>query len=122
MERMRIADVEEDIDHELVSKEQIDAKIHEMAALASEDYRDKNPLLVAVLKGAVNTLVAFTQAMSIPVQIDFMSLSSYGSGTVSSGEVTVQAGFVRRCSRTAHCDRGGYCRFRTHARVAGRRS
>ena len=56
MERMRIADVEEDIDHELVSKEQIDAKIHEMAALASEDYRDKNPLLVAVLKGAVNTL------------------------------------------------------------------
>ena len=79
---MRIADVEEDIDHELVSKEQIDAKIHEMAALASEDYRDKNPLLVAVLKGAVNTLVAFTQAMSIPVQIDFMS--------VSSGEVTVR--------------------------------
>ena len=64
MERMRIADVEEDIDHELVSKEQIDDKIHEMAALASEDYRDKNPLLVAVLKGAVNTLVAFTQAMS----------------------------------------------------------
>ena len=90
MERMRIADVEEDIDHELVSKEQIDAKIHEMAALASEDYRDKNPLLVAVLKGAVNTLVAFTEAMSIPVQIDFMSLSSYGSGTVSSGEVTVR--------------------------------
>lgn len=90
MVRMRIADVEEDIDHELVSKEQIDAKIHEMAALASEDYRDKNPLLVAVLKGAVNTLVAFTQAMSIPVQIDFMSLSSYGSGTVSSGEVTVR--------------------------------
>ena len=87
---MRIADVEEDIDHELVSKEQIDAKIHEMAALASEDYRDKNPLLVAVLKGAVNTLVAFTEAMSIPVQIDFMSLSSYGSGTVSSGEVTVR--------------------------------
>ena len=73
-----------------VSKEQIDAKIHEMAALASEDYRDKNPLLVAVLKGAVNTLVAFTEAMSIPVQIDFMSLSSYGSGTVSSGEVTVR--------------------------------
>ena len=90
MERMRIADVEEDIDHELVSKEQIDAKIHEMAALASEDYRDKNPLLVAVLKGAVNTLVAFTQAMSIPVQIDFMSLSSYGSGTESSGKITVR--------------------------------
>ena len=86
---MRIADVEEDIDHELVSKEQIDAKIHEMAALASEDYRDKNPLLVAVLKGAVNTLVAFTQAMSIPVQIDFMSLSSYGSGDVRGRHILI---------------------------------
>lgn len=90
MERMRIADVSEDIDHELVSREQIDAKIREVAARASEDYRGKNPLLVAVLKGAVNTMVEFSQAMSIPVQIDFMSLSSYGSGTVSSGQVTVR--------------------------------
>ena len=56
----------------------------------SDDYRGKDPLLVAVLKGAVNTLVEFSQAMSIPVQIDFMSLSSYGSGTVSSGEITVR--------------------------------
>ena len=38
----------------------------------------------------MNTLVEFSQAMSIPVQIDFMSLSSYGSGTVSSGEITVR--------------------------------
>lgn len=90
MEPMRIADVEEDIDHELVSREQIDAKIHEVAARVSDDYRGKDPLLVAVLKGAVNTLVEFSQAMSIPVQIDFMSLSSYGSGTVSSGEITVR--------------------------------
>lgn len=89
---MRIADVEEDIDHELVSREQIDAKIHEVAAQVSDDYRGKDPLLVAVLKGAVNTLVEFSQAMSIPVQIDFMSLSSYGSGTVSSGEITVRQG------------------------------
>ena len=64
---MRIADVEEDIDHELVSREQIDAKIHEVAARVSDDYRGKDPLLVAVLKGAVNTLVEFSQAMSIRV-------------------------------------------------------
>ena len=50
----------------------------------------KNPLLVCVLKGAVNTLAAFSQAMSIPVQMDFMSLSSYGSGTESSGKITVR--------------------------------
>ena len=72
---MRIADVQEDIDHELISKEEISDIINRAAAQASEDYRGKNPLLVCVLKGAVNTLAAFSQAMSIPVQMDFMSLS-----------------------------------------------
>ena len=83
---MRIADVQEDIDHELISKEEISDIINRAAAQASEDYRGKNPLLVCVLKGAVNTLAAFSQAMSIPVLMDFMSLSSYGSGTESSGK------------------------------------
>ncbi|MBT1162067.1 MULTISPECIES: hypoxanthine phosphoribosyltransferase [Bifidobacterium] len=87
---MRIADVQNDIDHELVSKEQIDSKINEIAARVSEEYRGKDLLLVAVLKGAVNTLAAFSQALSIPVQLDFMSLSSYGSGTKSSGTVTIR--------------------------------
>lgn len=87
---MQIADVHDEIDHELVTKEQIDAKIREVAAQASEDYKDKNPLVIAVLKGAVNTLVAFVQAMSINVDIDFMSLSSYGSGTKTTGEIKVR--------------------------------
>ncbi|OZG63257.1 hypoxanthine phosphoribosyltransferase [Bifidobacterium hapali] len=87
---MRIADVQDEIDHELVSKEQIERKINEIAALVSEEYRDRDLLLVAVLKGAVNTLATFSQALSIPVQLDFMSLSSYGSGTVSSGTVTIR--------------------------------
>ena len=87
---MRIADVQDDIDHELVSREQIDQRIQQIADQVSRDYRDKNLLLVAVLKGAVNTLVAFSQALSIPVEMDFMSLSSYGSGTTSSGKITVR--------------------------------
>lgn len=87
---MKIADVQDQIDHELISKAQIDSKIAELAAQISEDYRGRDLLLVAVLKGAVNTLVAFSQALSIPVQMDFMSLSSYGDGTVSSGTVTVR--------------------------------
>ena len=90
MERMRIADVEDDIDHELVSRARIEATIEKAAAQASQDYAGKDPLLVAVLKGAVNTLAAFSQAMSIPVEIDFMSLSSYGSGTESRGAITVR--------------------------------
>ena len=87
---MRIADVQDDIDHELVSREQIDQRIQQIADQVSRDYQDKDLLLVAVLKGAVNTLVAFSQALSIPVEIDFMSLSSYGSGTTSSGNITVR--------------------------------
>ena len=87
---MRIADVQEDIDHELISKEEIADIINHAAAQASEDYRGKNPLLVCVLKGAVNTLAAFSQAMSIQAEMDFMSLSSYGSGTQSSGKITVR--------------------------------
>ena len=87
---MKIADVQDQIDHELISKAQIDSKIAELAAQVSEDYRGRDLLLVAVLKGAVNTLVAFSQALSIPVQMAFMSLSSYGDGTVSSGTVTVR--------------------------------
>lgn len=90
MGRMRIADVQDQIDHELIDRAHIDAKIKEMADQASKDYEGKDPLLIAVLKGAVNTLAAFSQAMSIPVQMDFMSLSSYGSGTQSSGTVTIR--------------------------------
>lgn len=87
---MKIADVQDQIDHELISKAQIDSKIQEIAAQVSEEYQGKDLLLVAVLKGAVNTMVAFSQALSIPVDMDFMSLSSYGSGTTSSGEITVR--------------------------------
>ena len=87
---MRIADIPNDIDHELLTKRQITDKIAEVAARVSKDYRGVDLLLVAVLKGAVNTLAAFSQALSIPVEFDFMSLSSYGTGTSSSGTVTVR--------------------------------
>lgn len=90
MECMKIADIQDDIIEELVTREQIDAKIQEAAAQVSRDYADKDLLLVAVLKGAVNTLAAFSQALSIQVSMDFMSLSSYGSGTESSGKITVR--------------------------------
>ena len=87
---MQIADVPDAIDHELVSKAQIEAKIKETADQVSRDYRGKNLLLVAVPKGAINTMAAFSQALSIPAQLDFMTLSSYGSGTVSQGTVTIR--------------------------------
>ena len=87
---MQIADIQDEIDHELVSKTQIEDKIAEVAARVSDDFRGRDLLLIAVLKGAVNTLSAFSQALSIPVEMDFMSISSYGSGTISSGAITVR--------------------------------
>lgn len=87
---MQIADVQDDIDRVLLTKEQIEKKIVEVAAQVDRDYADKNVLLLAVLKGAVNTLVAFSSQLHVNAQIDFMSLSSYGSGSVSSGEVTIR--------------------------------
>ncbi|MDD6373876.1 MAG: hypoxanthine phosphoribosyltransferase [Bifidobacteriaceae bacterium] len=87
---MKISDVAEDIDRELVTRAQIDAKIEEVARQVSQDYAGRDVLLVGVLKGAVNTLVALSQAMSINAQMDFVSLSSYGSGTSSSGTVTMR--------------------------------
>lgn len=88
---MQISDVQDKIDHELISHEEIVQRINEVAAQVSEDYKDKNPLVICVLKGAVQTLSMFTQALTIPMEMDFMSLSTYGSGTSSSGKVTVRA-------------------------------
>ncbi|RSX54889.1 hypoxanthine phosphoribosyltransferase [Bifidobacterium dolichotidis] len=87
---MRIADIQENIDHELISHEQIMSKIEEVAAQASKDYEGRVPIVMAVLKGAVCTLTAFTQAMTCHLEMDFMSISSYGKSMSSSGSITVR--------------------------------
>lgn len=87
---MQIADVQDDIDRVLLTKEQIETKINDVAAQVDRDYAGKDVLLLAVLKGAVNTLVALSSRLHLNAQMDFMSLSSYGSGSVSSGEVTIR--------------------------------
>lgn len=87
---MQIKDVQDDIAEELISHEALEGKIRRMAVKVSEDYEGKDPLLIAVLKGAANVMTTFSQAMTIPVEIDYMSLSTYGSGTRSAGEVTVR--------------------------------
>ncbi|MCT6899699.1 MAG: hypoxanthine phosphoribosyltransferase, partial [Bifidobacterium sp.] len=63
---MRIADIQSHIDHELVSKERIEELINRTAEQVSRDYRGKNPIMLAVLKGAFNTLAALSQAVTIP--------------------------------------------------------
>jgi hypoxanthine phosphoribosyltransferase len=71
----------------LVSQEQIAAKVAEMGALLSRDYAGQRPLLIAVLKGGFIFLADLVRAMDIELEVDFLSLSSYGNATVSSGKV-----------------------------------
>lgn len=88
---MQVADISNDIDHVLLTHDQIEAKLAEVAKQIDHDYADKDLLIVAVLKGAINTLVGLTEKMAIHAPMDFMSISSYGSGTSSSGTITVRA-------------------------------
>ena len=66
----------------LISEEEIKEKVQEMGKQISEDYIDKNLLMVSVLKGSVMIMADLMRAVTIPARIDFMSVSSYGNGTV----------------------------------------
>ena len=81
--------MEKNIEKVLVSQEQIRAKVQEMAAQISAEYADKDPVFVGVLKGVVIFFADMVREMSIPCEIDFMCLSSYG-GTDSTGNVAVK--------------------------------
>jgi hypoxanthine phosphoribosyltransferase len=73
----------------LLTEEQIQARQVELAAQIDADYADKDPLLVGVLKGAVTVMADLTRCLHRPVEIDWMAVSSYGSGTKSSGVVRI---------------------------------
>jgi hypoxanthine phosphoribosyltransferase len=84
-----LSKVSEDITKVLVTEEQINAKVAELAAELDKKYADKDVLLVGVLKGAVMFMADLSRAMQIHCQMDWMAVSSYGSGTVSSGVVRI---------------------------------
>lgn len=81
--------LEDDIDSVVVSAEQIAGRIAEMAELISADYADRDLLLVGVLKGAFVFMADFARALSRPVEVEFMAVSSYGQSTSSSGVVRI---------------------------------
>ncbi len=83
------ADLHPDIEAVLVSQEQIAEKITEMAAKIDADYAGREVLLVGVLKGAVMVMADLARALTIPVSMEFMAVSSYGSSTSSSGVVRI---------------------------------
>lgn len=83
-------DMMSDIQEVLVTQEQILARIKEMGAQITQDYKGKDLVLVGILKGVVPFYAAMAQAIDLQVQEDFMSVSSYGAGTVSSGKLIIR--------------------------------
>ena len=75
---MEHAHVVNDIERVIATKEEIDARIKELAAQVAKDYDGKNLLLVGVLKGAVMVMADLTRALDIHVEMDWMAVSSYG--------------------------------------------
>ena len=73
----------------LVSAEEIDAKLAEMGAAITHDYEGKNLLMVAILKGAFVVMADLARHVALPVEFDFMAVSSYGASTKSSGVVRI---------------------------------
>jgi hypoxanthine phosphoribosyltransferase len=82
-------DLHPDIEAVLVSQEQISAKISELAARIDADYAGREVVLVGVLKGAVMVMADLARALTVPVSMEFMAVSSYGSSTSSSGVVRI---------------------------------
>ena len=73
----------------LITKEMIADRVRELGAELSRQYRDKNPLMISILKGSVVFFSDLIRAMDIPLEIEFMAISSYGNSIRSSGEVKV---------------------------------
>ncbi len=73
----------------LISAEEIDEKLAEMGAAITRDYKGKDLLLIGILKGAFVVMADLARHIDLPVEFDFMAVSSYGSATKSSGVVRI---------------------------------
>jgi hypoxanthine phosphoribosyltransferase len=82
-------DMGADLERVLVDRDQIAARIGELAEQVDRDYEDRDLLLVGVLKGAVMVMADLARALHLPAEMDWMAVSSYGSGTKSSGVVRI---------------------------------
>jgi len=81
--------IEDDIASVLISEKDIQSKIEELASQIDRDYAGREIMLVGVLKGAFMVISDLSRALAVPLQIDFMAVSSYGSATSTSGVVRI---------------------------------
>lgn len=86
---MDLAAIESDIERVIVSEEDLHQRMRELAAQITEDYKNRDLLLIGVLKGAVMAMADLSRYIQRHVDMDWMAVSSYGSGTKSSGVVRI---------------------------------
>ena len=79
-----------DIERIMLTEEQIQSRVKELGAQLAEDYRDKNPVMICILKGSTMFFADLLRATPIRLTMDFMAVSSYGRSTKSSGEVEIR--------------------------------
>ena len=81
--------LDKDVERVLFTEEELKNRVAEIAAQIDKDYEGKQPLLVSVLRGSFVFMADLVRQIHVPCTVDFMAVSSYGSGTSSSGQVKI---------------------------------
>lgn len=79
-----------DCERIMLTEDQLRQRVTEVAQQVDKDYEGKNPLVLGILKGSIIFYSDFIRHLSMPVELDFMAVSSYGSGAVSSGKLKIK--------------------------------
>ena len=86
---MKMTSMMPDVEEVLITSKEIEDKVREIGGRITEDYRGEKPLLIGVLRGAVVVMSDLMRNIDLQCELDFMDISSYGSGTSSSGVVRI---------------------------------
>jgi len=89
-------DETKEVSHVLISSEELDAITTRLAAEISRDFEGKNLVLLGILKGSVPFMSDLMRKVTLPAELEFMKVSSYGSGTVSTGKLTIHLDVLRK--------------------------
>ncbi len=80
----------DDVERILFTEQELAERVHELGARITADYAGKRPVLVSILRGSYIFMADLTRQIGLPITVDFMVVSSYGAGTVSSGQVEIK--------------------------------
>jgi hypoxanthine phosphoribosyltransferase len=89
MNGLTVPAIHRDVEEVLLTEEQIRERVVQLGAQLAADYADRSPVLVSVLKGSIIFMADLIRATPIPLSLDLMEVSSYGSGTETSGQVRI---------------------------------